>query len=340
MSAAARYIEIPIRGERNMTKINMTAVARRAGVSQPTVSRVVNGDLRVSPQTRGAVLAAARELGYPVVPRNRILRIGVIMSQDTPISSYQAMALSALKANIFRRGWKMQILFSEDLAEVNTLALGGAVSISGSIDLNRRWSETTVLPLVRFAALSSHENNIFSVYTDERSLIYRAAGLLARAGHRRIGLFLRRTEEQDRALIENLGAVFREVMPLFGVTSPEEWLSYGQPGRSTRERLRLLLEKGITAMIAVPGDTALELCAELRNGGIRIPDDLSLIARNFSGVSEYWDPPLTSLCPDYDGLSAAALSLLEEIHRGEFPPGDIAVPGSLKERRSVAPPRR
>ena len=81
------------------------------------------------------------------------------------------------------------------------------------------------------------------------------------------------------------------------------------------------------ALIVISGDTALEVCALLRARAIRIPDDLSLVTRDFSGVAEFWNPPLTVMRTDYKALSVSALDLLVRLVRGERPSADVAIPG-------------
>lgn len=318
-----------------MKKVNSTMVARAAGVSQATVSRVLNNHPAVDERTRHAVLAAAASLEYSVRIRGKHLRVGIVMSKNTPIGSYQAMALSALKTDVYRRSWQLEIVFNEDLAVLGSRALSGAVSISGDRDLNCRWSEFTTLPLVRFAARSSHSDNIYSVYTDEEPLWREMLKKLHDLGHRRIGLLLRRTRSADSVLYENYGELFPRLMAGFGLADAEEFVSYGEAGIPLAERLDSLLVRGVTALVVIPCDTALEVCAELRKRGIRIPDDLSLITRDFAGVAEFWDPPLTVLRPDYAAMSASALDLLERLVRGERDVEDIAIPGTLILRESV-----
>ena len=229
----------------------------------------------------------------------------------------------------------MEIVFNEDLSVLGSRALSGAVSVSGDCRLNQKWSEFTTLPLVRFAALSAHSDNIYSVFTDEEPLWRELLGILRLNGHQRIGLLLRRNREQDEALHENLGRLFQQLMLGWGMTAPEEFVSYAEPGISLQERLKQLLEKRVTALIVIPGDTALEVCAELRKRNLRVPDDLSLVTRDFAGVTEFWDPPLTVLRPDYTRLSVSALDLLERLARGETPAEDVAIPGELILRESV-----
>ena len=318
-----------------MKKVNSTMVARAAGVSQATVSRVLNNHPRVDERTRRAVLSAASSLGYSLRIRGGNLRIGIVMSKNSPIGSYQAMTLSALKADVYRRSWQMEIVFNEDLAVLGSRALSGAISISGDGSLNRRWSEFTTLPLVRFAARSSHSDNIYSVYSDEEPLWREMLKMLYASGHRRIGLLLRRSRASDAVLYENLGELFPRLMTGFGMAGAEEFVSYGGSSVPLAERLENLLRKGVTALIVIPGDTALEVCALLRARAIRIPDDLSLVTRDFSGVTEFWNPPLTVMRTDYNALSVSALDLLARLVRGERPSADVAIPGKLICRESV-----
>ena len=67
--------------------------------------------------------------------------------------------------------------------------------------------------------------------------------------------------------------------------------------------------------------------ADLVNEYDGSPDDLSLVTRDFSGVAEFWNPPLTVMRTDYNALSVSALDLLVRLVRGERPSADVAIPG-------------
>ncbi len=318
-----------------MKKVNSIMVAREAGVVQSTVSLVINNSPRVSDDTRRRVIEAARKLGYRLEPQSKKLLIGIIISRTTRINSYQAMALSYLKNEIYRRGHRLEIICNEDIQILNERVVSGAISISGDHTINQAWSTLRSIPLVRFASKGRHSDNIYTVYTDHRANVDLALGYLNKFNHRRVGLFMRRRQEEEMDLLERTGEYFQEKLLAAGIEHPERLVSYNDD-TPVSERLKRLLGEKITALAIIPGDTALQVLQELRRLKIRIPEDLSVITREFENVSEYWDPPLTSIFPDYQLLSSSALDLLENFHNrkaGQL--RDIAVPGHLIERKSV-----
>ena len=308
-----------------MKKCTSTDIARLCGCSQTTVSRVLNAHPSVDPRTREAVLACARASGYPIRNRHGKLRIGIVFSRESTVDSFQAMALNALKDAIHRHGHRMEIVFNEDLDSLNDHPVSGAIAVTGDATLNRRWAETTILPLIRFGAKGDKANGIYSVFSDESTLVGRAVRELSRAGHRRIALFLRRSRDKDDTLSENVSEPFRRAMKKYLPDEKEILISYGEKDVSPVQRLDLLLKKKITALVVIPGDTVLELCAGIRQRNLRVPDDISIVSREFDRVLEFCDPPVSAMRPDYEAMSEAAVSMLEKALQGR--------PGALKDRR-------
>ena len=319
-----------------MKKCTSTDIARFCGCSQTTVSRVLNNHPSVDPRTREAVLSCARACGYPIRDKHGKLRIGIVFSRDTAIDSFQAMVLDALKNAIHRHGHRMEIVFNEDLDSLNDHPVSGAIAVTGDPTLNRRWAETTILPLIRFGAKGNSSNGIYSVFSDESTLVGRAVRELCKAGHRRIALFLRRSHDKDDTLAENVSEPFRRAIKKFLPGEKEILISYGEKNASPDERLDTLLKKKISALIVIPGDTALELCAGLRRRGLKIPEDISVVSREFEHVLEFCDPPVSAMRPDYEAMSEAAVSMLEKALQGEYDAlKDRRFPGSFVLRGSI-----
>lgn len=317
-------------------KFTSTDIARSCGISQTTVSRVLNNHSSVDPRTRESVLACARAHGYPIRGKRGKLRIGIILSRYAPIDGYQSMALNALKDAVYRRGHDMEIIFHEDLEALNDHPVSGAIALTGDDTLNRRWAEATVLPLIRFGARSCRSNGIYSVFSDESTLVERAVRELHKAGHSKIALFLRRSRAKDLSLAENVTGPFRKAMREAGAPEKDIRISYGQENVSMEERVDLLLGQKISALIVIPGDTALEVCGLLKKRGLKIPDDISVISREYDHVLEYHTPPLTAMRPDYETMSETALSMLETILSDPSAViKDARIPGRFILRQSV-----
>ena len=320
-----------------MKKVNSTMVAREAGVAQSTVSLVANNSSKVAPETRRKVIETARRLGYTLHPRNKRLMIGVIISRRNPIKSWQQMVLSSLKREIYDRQYRMEIICSEDIPLLHDRLVSGAISITSDPRQNIRWQELNSIPLVRLNGYPSHLDNIYRVATDTAADFEKMYDCLYDAGHRRIALFLDKTREQETQEGLDVCRSFIAQAWKHGTdTDPEELVSC-KDARSVADRLGELLERGVTGLIVIPGDTALVVSRELTALGKRIPQDISLVTLEYSGVCENWSPPLTTLARNYPVICAEALNIIEN-WLARRPVGDILVPGELILRASVSSP--
>ncbi len=320
-----------------MKPVTSIMVAEAAGVSQTTVSRVLNNSPQVDTHTRRKVIRIARELNYPLIPQSKSKTIGIIMTRESPITSFYAMTISALKEAAYSRNYRMEIISNNDLGMLNTRIISGAIAISNDATMNKRWSETTTLPLVRYESKSSHQDNIYTVYTGMQALIAGAMKLLTEHGHRDIAFLGTKRKNYDNLINPTYKYFIREMINA-GVKDPEHWISFGHD-EPLDERLERILALKPTAMIIFPGDLAIQVCSKLNRLGIRVPGDMSIITREYRDISEYWSPPLTTICPDYGKMSHAALELLDNLIAGQTGLKDIPIPGTLMIRDSVAKPK-
>lgn len=310
-------------------------VAKAAGVAQSTVSLVANNSPKVAPETRQKVIETARRLGYDLLPRTKHLIIGIIISHTNPIKSWQQMVLSSLKKEIYDRQYRMEIICSTDIPLLHDRLVSGAISITSDPMQNSLWADLKNIPLVRLNGYPANMDNIFMVTTDTASDFAKLYGCLYDAGHRKIGLFLDKTQEQEiREGLAVCSSFCKQSIQHDDQSIPEEFISYAEANKSIRSRVEKLLQKGITGMIVIPGDTALAVSRELNILGKRIPEDISLVTLEYSGVCENWSPPLTSLNRNYPRICKEALDLIEKWMNHETV-HDILIPGELICRQSI-----
>ena len=320
-----------------MKKVNSIMVAQTAGVAQSTVSLVVNNSPRVTDETRRRVIEAARELGYELTPRNKRMMIGVIISRVRPILSWQMMALTALKDEIYKRKYRMEIICNEDIQLLNDRLVSGAISITTDPHLNTAWGQLKNIPLVRLNGFSSHADNVYRVMPDTFSDIAQLYRSLYSAGHRAIGLFLSKTPEEENLEGVTSSEAFCAVARRYGIAEPEKRISF-RDQHLAGNRLKRFLQQGITGIIAIPADTALILSREASRLGLNIPENLSLVTLEYAGVCENWNPPLTTLSRDYKALCVNALNLIENLLRRHGDLCDMLIPGRMIYRQSILPP--
>lgn len=330
----------------------MADVARLAGVSHQTVSRVLNGSPRVRPDTRERVLWAVNQLGYRrnamarglVQRRSRVL--GVV-SFDTilfgPASTLLGIERAARAADY---GVSIVTLERVDRAGVlhatNILADQG---VDGVIIIAPQVSAAAALHnlpsgLPAVAVQAGQDHALPSVAVDQVAGAQLAVRHLLDLGHETVWhiagpsdwLEARDRIEGWRQTLEEVGAPVPPVM--VGDWSARSGYTAG---------LTLSEMAGVTAVFAANDQMALGLLRAFRERGARVPADISVVGFDDIPEAEYLSPPLTTVRQDFDEVGrrsmALLLSLLDsgvEINAVLAPP---AVSPTLVLRQSTAPPK-
>ncbi len=316
-------------------RVTTRMVGQAAGVSAGTVSRVLNHDPRISRATAEEVIRVARELGYSFLPKSGRRTIGVLLPRYV-MDCHTSNMLHAVTNAILDRGFRAEIIPDDDLELFETRVIAGAVALVGDEGLNERWLGSKSAPLVRFGMPGNHLEGIYTVTSDGPTDMKQVVDFLYALGHRRIGCLTLHSRRFEERLVGRRIPGFKQAMERRGL--PSSAILYEEDG-SLEERLeRMLKREKVTALIALPGNFALEVFRALQLAGIRIPGDLSLVAWEFPGVLEFLTPPCTVLCPDFATYAEKSLDLLELLTAGKIPAGDILVPSRFIERQSTAPP--
>ena len=331
----------------------MTDVARLAGVSHQTVSRVLNGNPRVRPDTRERVLRAVNQLGYRrnamarglVSRRSRVL--GVV-SFDTilfgPASTLLGIERAARAAN-----YGVSIVTLERVDRANVLSATETLmdqGVDGVIIIAPQMSAAAALHnlppgLVAVAVEAGQDSALPSVAVDQIAGARLAVRHLLELGHETVWhiagpsdwLEARDRIEGWRRTLEEAGATVPPV--LVGDWSARSGYAAGQV---------LSDMSGVTAVFAGNDQMALGLLRALHERGIRVPDDISVVGFDDIPEAEYLLPPLTTVRQDFDEVGrrsmALLLSLLDAGPDTAVTPAPPMVPPTLVLRQSTAPRAR
>jgi LacI family transcriptional regulator len=334
-------------------------VAKRAGVSAMTVSRVVNGTGHTSVETRARVEAAIDELGYvpnALARQLRSKRTKTIALLVADISNpYFTTIARGVEDFFVAHGYSvMYCNTDEDAAEEEQYLLA----------LIERQVDGVLLVPARtagdsFRLLQSHRTpfvvidrrvtsrNVDSVRCDSEAGAHELVQHLLGLGHRRIAV-LTGAASISTSIDRVAGA--RRALEEAGLELPDTMIHYGSfnYGKSNqadgyRMAQDMLAGPGLapTAVFCANNFIAFGAIRALREAGLRVPDDMSVVS--FDDLPEEWlsEPFLTvARQPAYDiGHHAAAL-LLDHI-TGDQPPSGASVilPFELVIRRSTAAPR-
>nr|WP_252446011.1 LacI family DNA-binding transcriptional regulator [Pseudonocardia humida] len=344
----------------------MTDVARLAGVSHQTVSRVVNGSPHVSEPTRAKVMAAMEQLGYR---RNGVARalamrrsgtLGVITFDTVrygPVSTLYSIEQAAGSV-----GLGVSIAVAEQatsdevvraLARLQDQSVEGIVAIAPRHDAVEALStELRGLPAVLVGGVHGGGSGPIAagdeqarpgqpaVGIDQRGGAAAATRHLLDLGHRTVHhlagprgwLDAEWRTEGWRATLEEAGRRVPE--PVAG-----DW-SAGSGYAAMRELLAV--DPDLSAVFAANDPMALGALRALDEAGRRVPEDVSMVGFDDVPEAEFFRPPLTTVRQHFTEAGRRAVGmLLDMIRPGDGPairPGPPAVvPTELVVRRSTGP---
>lgn len=306
-----------------MKKVSIRIVARACGAAPCTVSRALSGFPSVSDPTRERIIRVARELGYSGTRDKKMIALATAETENFGI--YDCVLITELVRTLTRSGYGVHIITGENLRELERCRFDGIVSILYNAAPVSELSEKLNLHLVCVNNYSRHLDNIYSVSSDNKSVIGRVVGEFAGKGHRRIGMLLPREAEYSYS--------WSQRKRFFLETIAEDRRLEGVIFRSLDDADL----SRVTALFFPYESKHLEIYAQLREKGISVPDDLSLIGWENPVISQHLSPSLTTFAQDYRSLSREAVKILSGMlgTKGSFKMNDILVPYIFHERKSV-----
>ncbi|MEV6237612.1 LacI family DNA-binding transcriptional regulator [Lentzea sp. NPDC051838] len=326
----------------------MTDVARLAGVSHQTVSRVLNDHPNVREQTRLRVRAAIKELGYRpnraarALVTGRTQLIGVVAQNSTlygPASLLSAFEEAAGEAGFAVSVGRVKELDRESIAAAverhRDQRVAGIVVIAPNSSAADALADVPAgVPLVTVDGDPSRPTPLVTV--DQAAGAFDATSHLLEAGHQTVWHVSGPADWFDAAgRVEGwrkaLEAVGAEVPPV--VTA--DWSAAS--GYRAGQMLSRMPE--VTAVFCSNDHLALGLLRALSERGRRVPHDVSVVGFDDVPEAAYFIPPLTTVRPDFGAVARETLGLLlEQVSDGESARPRRTVAPMLVSRDSVAPP--
>jgi DNA-binding LacI/PurR family transcriptional regulator len=336
-------------GSRPARAPNIRDVARLAGVSYQTVSRVLNNSPSIRPATKQRVLEVIDQVGYRPNQAARALvtsksqTIGVLIASQTGGYGAQTM-LYAVEVAAREAGYALSITTCASdydsvrraLDQLVDQAVEGVVVVAPQV---RVFDAISAMSLrVPFVTLDSTRRDLgHSVAVDQFAGARLAARHLIGLGHRDI-LHIAGPQDWIEAearmqgyLLELTDQDLPVIPPILG-----DWTAaFGY--RAGRE---LLLRRDFTAVFASNDLMALGVLHAFAEAGLSVPGDVSVIGFDDIPEAAHFWPPLTTVRQDFDAVGSRAVALLVAELRGEPLPDTHPVTPRLVERGSTGIPAR
>jgi len=327
-------------------------VAEEAGVSISTVSLSFRSPERVAPETRQRVADAASRLAY--TPRNRSpigarAKLFTLMMEELSLSAFPEVIYGAIIRGIEtqarQQGMGMLLATIQKgrvPQSVQENQTQGVIILGGCPDNDLLALELHSLgiPVVLVDTYIPHAP-ITSVVPDNEWGAFQAYEHLVNLGHKQIALI--EGPAKYRTLVDRRLGALRAAEALGVPVAPEHQqpsISSGYPQKGYREMKQLLSLPNIpTAVFAVSDRAALGALEAIKDIGLRVPDDISLIGFDDLASAEFASPPLTSVHYAREQMGALAFDALVAQIKGQAQlairqvvPSELVVRASTRSR--------
>jgi DNA-binding LacI/PurR family transcriptional regulator len=326
----------------------MMDVARLAGVSHQTVSRVLNDHQNVSDKTRLRVRAAIAELGYRPDKAARALVTGKseligVVAQNSALFGPASM-LAAFEEAAELAGFAVNVGSVRNLDARSISAaverhldqrVAGLVIIAPVLSANTALEQLPAdVPLVLIDG--DPERSTALVTVDQATGARAATEYLLGAGHSTVWHVSGPSDWFDAAgRVQGWEAALRDA----GAEIPPLLTGDWSAASGYRNGQVLARMPEVTAIFTANDHLALGLLRALSEHGRRVPQDVSIVGFDDVPEAAFYTPPLSTVRPDFDAVATASLELLlAQIESGEPSSTRRTIAPTLIRRESVGPP--
>lgn len=330
-------------------------ISEKAGVSIATVSRVLNGSSKVKESTRKKIMDIIDEYGYTPNSSARAMglksmkTIGILCADSSDI--FLAKAVYYLEQNLQANGYESLLCCTGyNLAsktnysnlilskKVDALILVGSNFIGSTEDENQYINDCARKVPVMILNASYPHDNVYSIYCDDLSSIYRATTEMLQAGITDILYLYDVLSYSGRKKIDG----FRMAMQSQKIPGYEELICrIPEQAKSMEEKADYIREFATHAhpfrgVIAADDQLAIAAVKYAQKNDLRIPEDLSIIGCNNSILTEYCTPEITSIDNQLETLTRTLVRTLIGVLSGQDMPKETVFSGTLVKRKTTS----
>jgi DNA-binding LacI/PurR family transcriptional regulator len=333
--------------------ITIYDIARRAGVSIATVSRVLTGKANVKQETRQKVQQVINECNYEpnLIARALCNRISNTIGMLVEELSNPFFVTICNEAEVYCTNIGYTLLFgiinswlgneTELLHIIEKRQVDGFIFLGGKANqvkpkksfLDEIGLVSERLPIVFINSRIDFEN-CYSVRTDEKQAFAKIIKHVISCKHKRIGLI---TGERGFVITEEKIEVFKEMLKQNKLAVNEEWIVSGQylvdSGASSMRQLLSLKERP-TAVMCTNDTLAVGAIKQAFRSGLSVPDDVSVTGFDDIFISKHFNPSITTVKQDYHQLAELAVKKILSHVSGEHCPKETILDAELMIRDS------
>ncbi len=291
--------------------MKLQEIAKLAGVSPATVSRVFSHHPNIRNELRERVFAVAKKHDYHprLATKQRNVVIIIPGEQIYPIPNCLEMVMMAMTKELPRRGFRIEILPQDNIERLDSIQFCGAVAIGAEPDDFKKWPNRFSAPLVLVDRdAPENSSNVYSVRSDEIQGMDIAIGHLYERGCRKIGCIIHGQAGRGNADIRYKGitnALKNRDLPindkLISLSNDDNYV----------EIIGKLLKQQVDALFCPGGNAGIVSAYALSLFNKSVPEGISLIASEHKLFSRFATPSQTTITQDHETLAEITANVIE-----------------------------
>jgi len=317
----------------------MLKLATEAGVSQMTVSKVINNRAGVSEEVRARILALQQKYKFTTKYQGSKTKISVVIT-DPGITDYYKRIINSIMKSCRQRDIEVTMVLHDPkypdlVSRIRDLQRSGLIIPLGGYYTNQvPQLLKSRLPVVMID-INDVADGIGYVDNDSYSGAYEATRYLIEMGHKSIGFlhyknnFTGNHSQRYNAYCKAMQEAGIEIRNDL-VVSLDDFNdgTQSQPAEYLPNAVEALLSQKTTAIMVIDDYMALKVMGILQRKGVRIPEDISITGFDNHSESSNWFPALTTVSHDLEGAAEMAVDAIEYA---------IAHPGNWNLPRKIMP---
>ncbi|OQA77633.1 MAG: HTH-type transcriptional regulator DegA [Lentisphaerae bacterium ADurb.Bin242] len=310
-------------------------LAKLAGVSPSTISRVFSHHPNISEEVREKIFVLARKYHYHPRLSTKQRNVVIITPYNCiyPVQCCVEMLLMALTRELPKHGFRIEILPQDNLERLDSIQFCAAVAIGSEPEDFRDWSSRFATPLILVDRKSNFRSpEVYTVRSNETQGMELAVDHLYSRGCRRIGCIIHGKPGTGNADLRC--AALRESLKKRNLAYSEMFIQFAND-EEYLEIIGQMLKQNIDSLFCPGGSGGIIASYALSLFERKIPEDVSLVASEQIFYSRYATPPQTTVTQDYPAVASAVAEVIETRIGNEKAPSETVLPYLLLSRGSV-----
>ena len=329
--------------------VTIKDVAKLAGVSISTVSRVINDSKPVTDEVKQRVLDVIKETGYVPNPLARSLvtkksnLLGVIVPEMS--DSFVSEVVNGIECVAKMYGYDILLAntYSEKDQELKSIELLKAKQVEGIVMISWTLDEEHVQLInnssipAAYISKTAQKFDVYTVCTNNEDATYNMTKYLIDKGHKEIALIM--TSEADTILESERRTGYERALTESNISINPDIIKYGNTDYNSGYKAMMdLLDKNIKpdAVFVTGDEAAIGAINAIFDKGYKVPEDISVAGYNNSKLSKIYRPKLTTVGQPLYDMGAVAMRMVIKIINGDaLEEKKFVLPYEIVERESV-----